>query len=335
MTEARRQDHPTWLLKLVFRFRFGGWVSSAVIFTVLYSMFRIFAEPRDVGFYTTLFLCGMVAYIVPVFAHIVNRSVQAFDALDDLLDASAEQCRQWRRSLDHKSTSWTVMVTMLGLAMGLAHVIILQVASSGNATDIFSTGSEFMSAIGTLLIWLTMTTAISALTNNALLFYRLGRDHLRIDLLNAHELVPLAWVGVISTLSMIGAQALFVLLIMDSSSGMGAVLPGFMGTVIPMVPLFFLPIWSTHKRLKHAKRLELEAIREQLEAARDGGNAPLTEPDKMTRLNGLLAYRREINGVSEWPFDLGAMSRLGLYLIIPPLTWIGAALIENLVETLL
>ena len=62
---------------------------------------------------------------------------------------------------------------------------------------------------------------------------------------------------------------------------------------------------------------------------------PLEQPEELTRLNDLLAYRREIAGVSEWPFDLGAMSRLGLYLVIPPLTWVGAALIENLVETLL
>jgi len=38
--------------------------------------------------------------------------------------------------------------------------------------------------------------------------------------------------------------------------------------------------------------------------------------------------------VSEWPFDVGVITRLGLYLIIPPLTWIGAVLIERLVDDL-
>jgi hypothetical protein len=192
-----------------------------------------------------------------------------------------------------------------------------------------------MPAIGTVLIWLTMTTVISALTKNALLFYRLGRDHLRIDLLNTRELLPLAWVAVISTLSMIGAQALFVLLAMDTHTSLAAVLPGFMATTIPMLPLFMLPIWSAHQRLKIVKRDELKAIHARLERAREGLDTPLEKPEKLAHLNDLLAYRREIMGISEWPFDLGAVSRLGLYLIIPPLTWVGAALIENLVETLL
>jgi hypothetical protein len=277
----------------------------------------------------------MVAYIIPVFALIIDRSVLAFDALADLLDVSAEQCRQWRHSLDHKTTIWTLIITGLGVAMGLAHVVILQLASTGNAADIFANGSTAMTAIGTLLIWLTMTTVISTLTNNALLFYRLGRDELRIDLLNVRELVPLAWVAVISTLSMIGAQALFVLLAMDTGTSLEAVLPGFMGTTIPMVPLFLLPIWSAHKRLKVMKGKELDAIHTRLERAREDLKTPLEEPVKLAQLNDLLSYRREIMGVSEWPFDLGAVSRLGLYLIIPPLTWVGAALIENLVETLL
>ena len=210
MPETTAQDHRIWLLKLVFRFPFGGLLSGVLIFTVLYSLFRIFADLAVVGIYSTLFLCGMVAYIIPVFALIVDRSVLAFDALASLLDASPEQRSQWRRSLDHRSTSWTVTITALGLGMGLAHMMILHFASSGSPADIYDNGSALMSAIGTLLIWLTMTTVISALMSNALLFFRLGRDHLRIDLLNARELVPLAWVAVISTLSMIGWNRLSV-----------------------------------------------------------------------------------------------------------------------------
>ena len=39
--------------------------------------------------------------------------------------------------------------------------------------------------------------------------------------------------------------------------------------------------------------------------------------------------------MSTWPFDTGALTRLSLYLIIPPLTWAGAALIERLVDSAL
>ena len=46
----------------------------------------------------------------------------------------------------------------------------------------------------------------------------------------------------------------------------------------------------------------------------------------------LLLYRREITAAPEWPFDTSVMGRLALYLVIPPLTWVGAALIEMLVD---
>jgi hypothetical protein len=43
--------------------------------------------------------------------------------------------------------------------------------------------------------------------------------------------------------------------------------------------------------------------------------------------NPYLVYRREIAAVHEWPFDAGIATRLAFYLIIPPATWLGAALI--------
>jgi hypothetical protein len=46
----------------------------------------------------------------------------------------------------------------------------------------------------------------------------------------------------------------------------------------------------------------------------------------------LLIYRREIGRISDWPMDINVVTRLGLYLIIVPLTWVGAALIENAVD---
>ena len=46
----------------------------------------------------------------------------------------------------------------------------------------------------------------------------------------------------------------------------------------------------------------------------------------------LLALRREVLNTPEWPVDLSLLARLSLYLIIVPLTWIGAALIENIVD---
>jgi hypothetical protein len=333
-TEADIQGHRIWLLRLVFNFRFGGWLSGALIFLVLFGLFKIFVVPGAIGGYTTAFFCGVVAYIIPIYSHIVRRSLQAFDALQPLLEANPAQIGQWRRSLYHGSTTSAVLATIGGLSGGVAHVAILALTPEGSFGNPLESSSSAMAAVATVLIWLTMTTVISSVVTNARLFYQLGKDHLSINLLNTSELVPLAWVSVISTLALIGAQAMFGLLMLDPSTGLETLLPGFIAITIPMLPLGLLPIWSIHKRLQQAKAKELHAI--NMELARVSENTiPLQAQEKLAELNQLLAYRREIASVHAWPFDLGAASKLGLYLIIPPLTWVGAALIENLVENLL
>ena len=99
-----------------------------------------------------------------------------------------------------------------------------------------------------------------------------------------------------------------------------------------MLLLFFWPVWPINRRLHLRKREELE----RLDAAITALPRPeLTDTAALQTLNALLAYRREIADVSEWPFDFSVLTRLMLYLIIPPLTWVGAALIEILIDSAL
>ena len=99
-----------------------------------------------------------------------------------------------------------------------------------------------------------------------------------------------------------------------------------------MLLMLFLPIWPVHRLLAEKKRRTLDDLTQQIVSA------PKLTDDQASALavlNPLLAFRREIMHVSEWPFDIGLLARLLLYLILPPLTWVGAALIENLVDSVL
>ncbi len=109
-----------------------------------------------------------------------------------------------------------------------------------------------------------MTTAIGALIGNAQLFGQLG-SRMRIDLLHSPAPLAVAQVAIMSTLSVIGAQILFVFLIFDSGVGWLDILPGFLTTMLPVLILFLLPVWPLHRRLQHARRAELTLINHQLE----------------------------------------------------------------------
>ncbi len=185
------------------------------------------------------------------------------------------------------------------------------------------------------MVWVVMTTVISTLMRNAAMFSRLGRENLRVALFRNDEMSPLADVAVISTLSMIGAQVVLAILLLDPVADWCTIAPGVVATAVNIVPLMVLPVWSVHLRSRRCKEQELARLRISLDALAVPAGDELSDATYMDDRNRLLLYRREVMQASEWPFDLGALTRFGLYLVIPPLTWVGAALIENLVDSVL
>ena len=52
-------------------------------------------------------------------------------------------------------------------------------------------------------------------------------------------------------------------------------------------------------------------------------------------LETLLKRRDRIHNLATWPLNVSMVSRLLIYGVIPPAAWVGAALMERLVEDLL
>jgi hypothetical protein len=92
-----------------------------------------------------------------------------------------------------------------------------------------------------------------------------------------------------------------------------------------MLFLFALPLVPIHRAIAAAKAAELARLDADVAATGRGRH-------DAAQLAPLLVYRREIESSPEWPFDTGASGRLALYLVIPPFTWVGAALIQHFVE---
>lgn len=116
--------------------------------------------------------------------------------------------------------------------------------------------------------------------------------------------------------------------------------PVLVAPVLPMLGLgcaiallaLMLPVRRLQHRIHDAKRRELEGLANELRAARDRvrvGDA--TEG----RLADLLSYRAYVEGIREWPFDNVTVIRFVLYLLIPVGSWLGGAMVERLVSSLL
>lgn len=95
--------------------------------------------------------------------------------------------------------------------------------------------------------------------------------------------------------------------------------------------IFFRPMEHVHRRIRAAKAVELDRIRDRIAAARD---AAVHNAEAATRLQGLLAYEARIQAVHEWPFDQSTAVRVAAYVLIPAIPWFGEAVVSDFVQRL-
>ena len=334
MAEAARRN---WLLMLVPAVRGGRWWASIAIGGLLlgsYWLLGMFGPNVSgrVSSASLMFFAVILAYIIPIYHFINERTEKAFADLAPALQADPDEVHAWAHSIAHKTPRWHLQILAWSTLAWLSHAALLYGSPAGIARAATNSVHDVVMIANTALVWTVMTCAIFALMHNAVLFNTLAR-RVAVDLLHAELLTPFGRVAVISTLALIGAQAAFPLLWLDGDAAfLTSSLPGIVATAVPMVFLFALPVWPVHRALAAAKATELERVGQLINQF---GTTPPETAEGFARLNPLLIYRREVATVSEWPFNTSIMTRLGFYLIIPPLTWVGAALIENLVDAFL
>ncbi len=332
-----REPHAIWLLRLVPGGRHGRLVAGTVIFLVLmaaYAATGMFDGVDTAEFISpevAVFFCVIVAYIVPVFHYITHLTAAAARDLAPVLPDSRSSEELAQRIIGQSPFN-QLLAAGTGLGAGLMHHFFLSGSVSRAIDGMTRDAKSAALAVGTLVVWTFLTAVIFALVRNARLFSTLGAT-VRIDLLRTRAYTPFARVAVSSTLALIGAQAAFPIMWIDPDVSAIAMVPGLIATTIAMVFLFVLPLISIHRAIAAAKRAEVARLDDTI--GRIAAELPARHDNvRLAQLNPLLSFRREIEAVSEWPFDTSVSGRLALYLIIPPLTWVGAALIEMLIDDL-
>jgi hypothetical protein len=303
-----------------------------VLFIGVLALFLLGGDDYSISGSAALFFSAITAYIVPVFSYIIRISVQAVSDLEELLQLTEAEFLQARSSISHRPASWNAMVCVLGVAGGLFHMSVLRGGLAGAWRLGLEDSGKLIDNIGTLIVWVVMTTTIYALVENAVRVGRLGKRLRPLNLFRTHRLLPFARIAIASTLSIVGSLALFPLLSIDQNMTLMTAAPGFVAASAPLVALLLFPVWHAHRAIRTRKVAELAAIDERVAALGDTRHGGREE--QIRACNELLDYRDHVQRVPDWPVDVGAISRLLLYLIIPPLTWVGAALIENLVDRL-
>jgi hypothetical protein len=158
------------------------------------------------------------------------------------------------------------------------------------------------------------------------LFVRRLGGRVRIDLSDPHLLGAFADIGIRHLLVIIvGLSVIPMQAILTGQIATVDFVPALVVTVPVALMVLLLPMWGIRGAVITAKRIELDRLNELATASEHDSDRHML----------LSLYRRQIADTSEWPASAGAASRLLFYVVIPPLAWIAAALVQNLVSNVL
>lgn len=180
---------------------------------------------------------------------------------------------------------------------------------------------------GNFIIWCSVTIVLFFFLLEGHSYHQLGKK-IPIDLYNLDSLNGFGRVSLGGFLMVMSALALSTLQSLDQEFNLGrytfALIVGLPASIV----LVMLPSWSVHRRLRREKKRHLNEISSEIQAA-----SKSLDGDALMRMNGLLARKNAVEGVRTWPMDLSIFSRFILYVFIPPLAWIGAALMEIFLDS--
>jgi hypothetical protein len=264
-----------------------------------------------------LLYCLLPAYLLFCAPFMWRRSATSLEQLDHLLEAP-EQAAAVLLGVPQRRL---VIGAVAGFLWGLGQYAdsLDTLARSGNLwLDLSMVAGNCMvwTTAGILLAWRFYTSAG---------FRRLGRDA-RLDLYDQPSLRPFVQVAMFDVLVVMGAVAMMPLQSLDAEFRWSNYEAGLIVAVASAIIFFFVPLWGVHRSLREQRQLRVAELQ-----------LAINDCDRrdIVRLDALVAHRERVQAMSTWPFDLRLLSRTIFYLVIPPLAWIGAALMENVVDRFL
>ncbi len=211
-------------------------------------------------------------------------------------------------------------------------------ALAGNvnwSTMVLTPGTEgFLTSLlliaGQIVMWTMVGLVLFVSIHECWILGRLGKV-VEINLYNLDALNGFGRAALNSFLMVVGALSLTIIQAIDREFRAENYINGLYVGLPAVIVLVAMPTWSLHRRIRRRRIEELAAIDEKIAH----GNSALGDTDALVRFNALLQRRELVSSLRSWPMDTTIFSRFVLYVFIPPLAWVGAALVEFFLDSLL
>ncbi|MBL6688893.1 MAG: hypothetical protein ISP91_00730 [Pseudomonadales bacterium] len=184
--------------------------------------------------------------------------------------------------------------------------------------------------------WILIVLCIDIVLRQLIALMRIVRD-IRIDLLSADFYSNLANVMVRHVglyISGICIVSLSYIVFTEGELTAGEMMVLMMPWYLPglfIISFYIIPYNLFRKRMRSAKAKELSSVAAALNGNTGALKQTLLAGEEIPSKIDLLFYRDRIDAIKEWPFT-DRIRALVLFGILPPLTWVIAALIEIFIE---
>ncbi len=264
------------------------------------------------------FFAFSITIIAAATPHMFRGAAEDFVALSPMLDMKPEEVTLFQRALVRMPNQQLWWFTAIGASIGLVHAWILG-ALSMNLEGLTQT-------FATLWIWVTMMWTVPALIGNAITFSSLG-GRAKPNLLLPASITPFGMAAVRPIIFIVGMLSAYSILL--STSAVGPSLIGFIACMGSAFGLFFIPLRGIRKTIREEKQKAISTLDKQIAEYQ---NLASMSTNELSSLDALLTLRDRISAVSSWPLGLAGVRRVMIYVVIPPLTWSAAAIVEMLIS---
>jgi hypothetical protein len=230
---------------------------------------------------------------------------------------------------------------LLGFVLGIL-LVFADPSSVSRGAELSVTNPAFMWALLRIpvFIWLIFVLIVSDL-NTTRSYLRIGRDLIEVDLLDIQSLSPFARRGLRSALTWVIFLMIFSLFWLGEGTASSQNVH-LVHMVLAMATVgFVVPLLGVHTNILSAKQLELDRLRDRIRAERTTVVDKPSDENSMDdspanlRLANLIAYYQLIDRTREWPIGAANLFRFFMYLLIGLGSWLGAAVVERLLDSTL
>ena len=220
-------------------------------------------------------------------------------------------------------------IVLSGLLIGFLYGLLFNVPPDWRSS-FGSLGVQVQSlVIGQILVWTIVGLVLVYRLHTGWRFYQTGKI-VPIDLYDTKKYCPFARNGLDDVFGITMLLVLATLQSLDAQFRLANYITAWIVAFPAAASLLILPMLSLQRRLlAHKKEFLQELHRQVSEASR------VVEPDSLAQIELLMQHRDRIQHTSAWPIDFSIASRLTLYIVIPPLAWFGAAVVELGLEKVL